>query len=348
MASPLNLDYQKPWNLVRQCPVYESTPIKDLVLPNAVKVAIKDETNRFGLGAFKALGGIYAVAAFLIYRWQTQHQTRLDPAKLFEQELKEWSSQFTFVCASAGNHGMAVAKGAQLFNANCRVHLADTVPASFEEKLRNLGAAVARSGATYEDSMQAAKEECEGDNGHLVLLADSSWPGYTEMPTLVMEGYTVMAEEMRQHFHSLNDWPDHVFLQAGVGGLASAVAWHIRQHWDVQPQIIVVEPDAAPCLLESHRAGKLTTVEGPISSMGRLDCKEASMLAFELLQKTADRFVCVSDADAESAVSFLAKNGIDTTASGAAGVSALLNAENLNLSIAEQSSCLAIVTEGKV
>ncbi|MCG8415639.1 MAG: diaminopropionate ammonia-lyase [Pseudomonadales bacterium] len=351
MNKSYQLQYVRPWNLINLCPFYQSTPLREMSAPSGVQLLIKDETNRFGLGAFKALGGIYAVAMFLIDRWQTEHQAELDPNKLFDQELQSWSNQFTFVCASAGNHGMAVAKGAQLFNAKCRVHLADNVPFSFEEKLESLGAEVVRSGTVYEDSMQAARDESDFGDDTVVLLADSSWPGYTKMPTLVMEGYTVLAEEMRRHFdqhcQSNQDWPSHVFLQAGVGGLAAAVTLHIRQHWRVQPKIIVVEPDAAPCLYESNRLGKLATVKGPVSSMGRLDCKEPSLLAFAVLQQHADDFVCISESDAADAVSFLAEREITTTPSGAAGVAAVLVAERLDISIPAGSTCLAIATEGQ-
>ena len=347
MTSPPSLNTQRPWDLIGQCPAYQATPMLEISTANGPRILIKDETNRFNLGAFKALGGIYAVAAFLLDRWQAENGSKLDPRKLFEEELQGWSNQFTFVCASAGNHGIAVAKGAQLFNAKCKVYLADTVPESFETKLRNLNADVVRSGKTYEDSMSAARVACENGQLQDILIADSSWPGYTKMPTLVMEGYTVLAEEMRQRFLTDDNWPSHVFLQAGVGGLAAAIAHHIRQEWRRQPQIIVVEPEAAPCLFESNKLGRLTTVEGPVSSMGRLDCKEPSLLAFASLQQTADRFVCVSDSAAAAAVSYLAENGIETTPSGAAGVAAILLAKQLGISLSGESTCLAIATEGR-
>lgn len=348
MSSTPTLNVARPWELINQCPSYQATPLAELISPDGNRVLIKDETSRFNLGAFKALGGIYAVAAFLQDEWVQTNNSHLAPEKLFEKKLQEWSNQFTFVCASAGNHGMAVAKGAQLFNAKSRVYLADTVPESFATKLRELNAEVVRSGATYEDSMNAARLECEQSASAQVLLADSSWPGYTQMPTLVMEGYTVLAEELRQTFISKKTWPTHVFLQAGVGGLAAAIAFHIRKFWEVQPQIIVVEPDAAPCLFESHKQGKLTTVTGPVSSMGRLDCKEASMIAFDILQTCADSFVCISETQAETSVAFLQENSLETTPSGAAGMAAILSAASLEISIEDGSVCLAIVTEGRI
>jgi len=349
MADAFELDTQKPWSLINQCPAYQATPLRELTTPAGQQLLIKDESALFKLGAFKALGGIYAVASFLLQQWQAIHKKPdiADSNLLFDKAFQNWASQFTFVCASAGNHGMAVAMGAQLFNSKSRIYLAETVPDSFAIKLRALGAQVVREGQTYEDSMQAAQAYCENGSDGDILLADSSWPGYTRMPLLVMEGYTVLAEEMRRSFETSKDWPTHVFLHAGVGGLAAAVAFHIRRHWAVQPKIIVVEPDAAPCLFESNRRGALTSVKGPVSSMGRLDCKEASMLAFEALKQYADEFVCITESEAAEAVAMLAANSIATTPSGAAGVAAVLAAARLTLDIPARATSLAIVTEEK-
>lgn len=349
MTTPFQLDTRKPWTLINQCPSYRATPIREIATAAGQRLLIKDETVRFSLGAFKALGGFYAVAAFLLEQWQLDNENHTpDANQLFDEDFQQWASQYTFVCASAGNHGMAVAKGAQLFNSRSRIYLAETVAETFAERLRALGAEVVRAGKIYEDSMQAAQAYCEHGRDNEILLADSSWPGYTRMPLLVMEGYTVMAEELRRSFAAADDWPTHVFLQAGVGGLAAAVAYHIRQHWAVQPQITAVEPEAAPCLFESHRQGTLTSVMGPISSMGRLDCKEASMLAFEALQHYADNFVCITEAEASEAVAMLAEKDIATTPSGAAGVAALLAAKRLALDVEATATSLAIVTEGEL
>ena len=342
------LDLESPLSLLRQCPPYRPTPIREATSRNGNRILIKDETSRFNLGAFKALGGIYAIAAFLSQQWQEETGTSLEPRRLFDSDVRDWSNRFTFICASAGNHGVAVAKGAQLFNARCRVHLSESVPLEFEEKLTDLGAIVIRSGATYEDSMTAAKLDSESEGPEHILLSDSSWPGYARMPRLVMEGYTVMAEEMRKSFLETNTWPTHVFLQAGVGGMAAAVAYQIRNTWSQQPEIIVVEPEAAPCLLESNKAGTPTTVSGPVSAMGRLDCKEPSLLAFEILQQAADRFVCVSESEAHTAVLQLVESGIATTPSGAAGMAAMLEVDRLGIALMKESICLVIATEESI
>ena len=347
MDYKLSLDVSRPLALLKICPAYKQTPIVEIPAHNNLRLLVKDETNRMGLGSFKALGGIYAVAKFLLEQWQKENGFELPAHRLIDPEIQSWSSKFTFVCASAGNHGMAVAKGAELFNAGCRVHIARSVPTSFAQRLSALGAAVIRSGATYEQSMLAAMDEnSEGQ----VLLADSSWPGYCHLPMLVMEGYSVVAEEMRQGFLHDDSWPTHVFLQAGVGGLAASIAFEIRKKWKHQPRIIVVEPQAAPCLFESHKQGRLTKVSGPISSMGRLDCKEPSLIAFDILNDLADDFVCVSDDEAATAVDYLAQHELSTTPSGAAGIAAILINSELDskekLAIPDGSICLAIASEG--
>ena len=345
MDYKLSLNVQCPLELLEVCPSYKQTPLVEISVLNNIRLFVKDETSRMGLGSFKALGGIYAVAKFLLEQWQEENGSQLPVQRLTDPQVRSWSNKFTFVCASAGNHGIAVAKGAELFNANCRVHIARSVPASFSEKLTTLGAAVIRSGETYEESMVAAmNDNSKGE----VLLADSSWPGYYHLPMLVMEGYTVIAEEMRQVFLRADNWPTHVFLQAGVGGLAASMAFEIRKNWKQQPRIIVVEPNAAPCLFESHKLGRATSVSGPISSMGRLDCKEPSLIAFKLLNELADDFVCVSDDDANTAANFLVQNKVATTPSGAAGLAAIFSNAKLNIAIPDHSACLVIATEGSV
>jgi diaminopropionate ammonia-lyase len=276
---------------------------------------IKDETQRMGLGAFKAIGGTYAVAELLGIELGL-----LEPTAASIQASDR--PRPTFVCASAGNHGMAVAEGARIFGAGCRIHLSDTVPEAFVARLRAKGAEVVRSGKVYEESIAAAITDAEQTGA--IHLADGSWPGYTEPPRLVMEGYTVMAEEMRETLEEDGHWPSHVYLQAGVGGMAAAVAYMIRQNWAVQPQIIVVEPEAAPCLRDSKAAGEMVTVEGPVSIQGRLDCKAPSMLAYEILRRTANHYVTVSDASAQAAADLSATLGMASTPSGAAGLAALL------------------------
>ncbi|HCP82060.1 MAG TPA: diaminopropionate ammonia-lyase [Octadecabacter sp.] len=301
--------------LLSWCPAYEPTPVRNFPALAASlgwsDLQAKDETRRMGLGSFKALGGVYAVADLV------RSITARDGAALTDETTSDTSTKITVCCASAGNHGLSIAAGARIFGAQATVVLADTVPDSFADRLRDKGATVVRHGAVYEDAMAHAITLSQQEGWY--LAADSSWPGYTAFPARVMQGYGVMAQEMADNFRKLGGWPTHVALQAGVGGLAAGVAGAIRRLWDVQPEIIVVEPDRAACLKASIRASKLTRADGPVSNMGRLDCKEPSLLAFHVLREIANHFVEVSDAEAKAATALLAEHGITSTPSGAAG-----------------------------
>lgn len=326
---------ERPIELLRRCPIYQPTPLHDLKgLAQECGIAslqVKDETRRMQLGSFKALGGAFAVAQMI--------EDAAGTADLMGDHAKSIASGMTFITASAGNHGLSVAAGTRIFSAKGIVVLCSSVPEGFASRIRKAGAEVVRVEGSYEDSVVYAINVAQ-ENGW-ILLADGSWEGYIERPALVMEGYTVLAEECRATFEKNSIWPDQVFLQAGVGGLAGAMAAHIRDYWPVQPSITVVEPDAAPCLIESVKAGKLTRVDGPVSNMGRLDCKDASLIAFEALRQDADYFVTVSDSEASAAADLMAEHGIVTTPSGAAALAALKN-----MQLPADSRCLLVATEG--
>jgi len=326
-------DPTKPLHLLSACPPYKASPLNQHKLRSST-LWVKDETNRMSLGSFKALGGVYAVAKLI----EAHLDETIPPVDFVSDKFKRRSANLIFVCASAGNHGMAVAAGSQIFGAACRVHISATVPESFAERLRYKGAHVVRSGETYEQSVEAAISDANTTGA--IHLADGSWSGYTEPPRLVMEGYTVIAEELRKQFEGSGDWPSHVYLQAGVGGFAAAISFMIRENWNIQPRIIIVEPELAPCLKHSISAGELVTVDGPISNMGRLDCKTPSMIALEILSKTADRFVTISDDESQMGVNVAQQLGYRTTTSGGAGLSALL------LEDTPPPSSLIFLTEG--
>lgn len=320
-------DAQAVAALLAQCPKHMPTSLLDCpdlaAKAGVAKLTIKDERGRMGLGSFKALGAAHAIAREAATVGGDLHRALLGR---------------TYVTASAGNHGMSVAAGARVFGAAAVVYLSQTVPASFASRLEGLGAQVVRAGADYEASMQAAGAAAEA-NGW-TLLSDGSWPGYVELPFRVMEGYRQMATEI---IAQARDVPSHVLLQAGVGGLAAAVAAELRLAWGDAVQMIVVEPDAAPALIESIRAGRVVVTEGPASAMGRLDCKTPSMLALADLARDADRFVTVTEAEAAVGAAAVVAAGLPSTPSGAAGVAALLAGLE---GIGAQSHVLCILSEG--
>lgn len=319
-SEPLfNPDARRAMAFAAGCPIYRPTELARVV-NDGKPVFIKDESTRFGLGSFKALGGIYAVAQLLIDKVEELTGHRPAMADLLSKPVRDIAATQTYVCASAGNHGMAVATGAKLFGAHARIYVSAEVPSSFATRLRDTGAEACVAGANYEESLEAANEDVVKTGA--LLLSDGSWEGYLKPPSLVMEGYTVMASELRDAFASSGEWPSDVYLQAGVGGMAAALTYMIRRDWLVQPRIVIVEPTAARCLALSAAQGELVEAKGPISNMGRLDCKAASLLAFDTLMRSEVEYQSVSDNEALIAVAALETRGIYSTPSGVAGYAA--------------------------
>ncbi len=314
--------------LLAACPAHAPTPLHAVptlaVQAGVAQVFLKDERARMGLGSFKALGAAHAIA-----REAAQHMRDGAWADALKGRI--------FVAASAGNHGLSVAAGARLFGAQAEIYLAETVPEAFAARLAAKGAQVVRAGASYEESMAAAEERAQAPGR--TLLSDSSWSGYMELPLRVMEGYIQLAAEAAGQ---IDTPPTHILLQAGVGGLAAAVAAHARAVWGDSPQIIVVEPAAAPALIGSIRAGRPVTAEGPVSAMGRLDCKTPSLIALRGLSRDADLFVTISEDEAARGVERLAQAGLASTPSGAAGIAALF----AGLDCGRDARVLAILSEG--
>lgn len=326
-----SIDAARVANLLSQCPAHARTPlVKAVELAKVLRLAelhLKDERPRMGLGSFKALGAAYVIASEAAERGNPGPNSLTD---------------MTYVTASAGNHGLSVAAGVRLFGAKAKVFIAETVPQSFAERLAAKGADVIRAGADYEASMQAAAVAAE-ENGWQ-LLSDSSWPGYFERPWRLMEGYLQLAAEI---VDQISEAPTHIFLQAGVGGLAGAVAAYARHAWGDAPLIIVVEPEEAPALYNSIEEGKPVVAEGGVSCMGRLDCKEPSLIALKGLARDADIFMTISESAAQAAIVPLVAAGLATTPSGGAGIAGLLalGGKSEGAGLDENSRVLAILSE---
>lgn len=308
-------DARAAQQLFTLCPAAHRTPLldrHDLARDLGIgSLWLKDERTRMGLGSFKALGAAFAIAR------AADNAVRAGKAAAHDTAL----SGTTYVCASAGNHGLSMAAGAALFDAAAVVLLAETVPEGFADRLRAKGARVIRHGAVYEDSMAEAMRlaETEGWN----LLSDSSWVGYSTPARDVMEGYLIMGAEAADDVPAP---PTHIFLQAGVGGMAAAAAAAARAAWGDDPRIIVVEPSRAPALIESIRDGRPVTTSGAASCMGRLDCKEPSHLALKYLAEAADNFMTVTDAQADETTAWLAAKGLASSPSGTGGLTGLRQA----------------------
>lgn len=313
-------DWQRPTEMLTRCPRAARTPlVSSEALAHRAGVArvdIKDERDRMGLGSFKALGAAYVIAC---------------------DHAAGTADGTTYVTASAGNHGMSVAAGAAAFGARAVIFIAETVPQAFADRLTETGAEVIRDGVAYEASMAAAADYAETHAA--VLLSDSSWAGYTARPHRLMEGYLALMAEV---FDQIAAPPTHIFLQAGVGGLAAASAALARMEWGALPQITVVEPEEAPALFASIAAGEPLVTQGDVSAMGRLDCKEPSLIALKGLARDADQFVTLSEAEGHQGAAVAAEVGLASTPSGAAGLAALIAATNLP----PEARVLLILSEG--
>ncbi|MEM9329798.1 MAG: pyridoxal-phosphate dependent enzyme [Pseudomonadota bacterium] len=327
-----SVDVQTPLTLISRCPDHTPTPLVDarnLAREKGVSsLFLKDETGRMNLGSFKALGAAYVIA----------HEADQAAPIDVEQALKGR----VFVTASAGNHGLSVAAGAQIFGAKSVIYLAETVPAGFADRLREKGAEVRVEGVDYEASMAAAANAADREG--FTLLSDSSWDGYTALPHRLMEGYLVSAHEIVEQ---MPNPPTHVFLQAGVGGLAGAMAAYFRERWHDSPVIVVVEPTYAPALQASIDAGKSVFAPGPVSNMGRLDCKEPSLIALKGLARDSNFFLTIDDDLASETTKRLADEGIHSTPSGVAGLAGFLAGCHFpELEIDQDSQILCIISEG--
>jgi diaminopropionate ammonia-lyase len=333
-------------------PGYEATPLRSLP-GNAMSAGVgalwyKDESGRFGLGSFKALGGAYAVARVLA------DELGVDEAALMRGEHRSETGSFTMACASDGNHGKSVAWAASLTGCRAVVYLSDPVPAVRVEAIRELGAEVVVVAGSYEDAVARCVADAESNDWW--LMTDSAWAGHEELPRYVMEGYTVLVAEALEQLPPESELT-HVFVQGGVGGLAGAVCAHL---WDAlggaRPLLIVVESQAAACLQESARAGALGSLEAVEETvMTGLACGTPSSLAWRVLDTGADAYVSISDLHTSDAMRALAGGAGDPPvvagASGAAGLGAVRAIASDQpareaLGLSRQSTVLVIGTEG--
>ena len=268
----------------------------------------KDESTRLGLGSFKALGGIYGVC----------------------RALREAKSGSTVACASVGNHGRAVARGAAMFGCRAVIFLPSRTPHGRAQAILDLGATIVTVDGTYDDAVARAAREA--DERGWTVVSDTAYPGYEDIPRHIMQGYTVMVREAVAQIPA-GTLPSHVLLQAGVGGLAAAVTAHL---WETlgpdRPRVVVVEPHEADCLLESALAMRPAASRGSLfTSMECLACRNPSTLAWSILKDGADAFLTIPDHAAEDTVALL-KRGIGgdppvhTQPSGAAGLTGLVAA----------------------
>ncbi|MGY6634681.1 MAG: diaminopropionate ammonia-lyase [Alkalilacustris sp.] len=288
-------------------PGYAPTPL--VALPGLAgglgvgAIHYKDESHRFGLGSFKALGGAYAVARVILRRAaEAGRSATMDD--LLAGRLADIAGDLTVCCATDGNHGRSVAWGAQRFGAGCVIFIHATVSEGRRAAIAAFGAEVRRTRGNYDDSVREAEATAAREGW--VVVSDTSWPGYTDIPRDVMQGYELMAAEA---FDAMPAPPTHIFLQTGVGGMAAAVAAQAVRRWGAaRPRIVLADPDRSACWLDSLRAGRPVAVEGDLDTlMAGLACGEVSLLAWEILRDHCDAVMAIPDAAAVEAMRRLAR-----------------------------------------
>ena len=291
-------------------------------------IDVKDESLRLGLGSFKALGGSYAVIRLVLEEAMRRLARPVDIAELNTPEVRSIAAGLTFTCATDGNHGRSVAQGAQLVGARSAIFVHSGVSDARVTAIARFGAEMIRVAGNYDDSVAEAARV--GAEKGWIVVSDTSWPGYERIPGLVMQGYTAMVREaLRQR----PEPPTHVFVQAGVGGVASAVAGHLAMALgDRRPTFIVVDPARSACIYETARAGHPVKIKpGEPTVMAMLECYEPSLVAWRILSHVADAFMTVEDEDAIKAMNCLARPLSDDPPivageSGGAGLAGLLRA----------------------
>jgi len=279
-------------------PEYRLTPLanmKSLAERIGVKdLYVKDESQRFGLNAFKVLGGSYAIGRYVAQKLRLS-PNELSYKKLVSSEVRSALGEITFVTATDGNHGRGVAWTANRLNQRSVVYM----PAgSAQERLNNiraLGSDAEITDLNYDDAVRLAQSNAK-KNGW-VVVQDTSWPGYEEIPRWIMQGYTTMAAEAVLQLKEVR--PTHIFLQAGVGAMAGAVAGFLTNVYRENPPVItIVEPAKAACLFKTAKAndGKLHFVTGSMDTiMAGLACGEPCSLGWDVLNACAQNFISVPE-----------------------------------------------------
>ncbi len=333
---------QAAWDEISNWPGYSPTPLHrmpDLAEHCGVRAVLyKDESHRFGLGSFKALGGAYAVARLV----KRQSAAGKDPSALI------------VTTATDGNHGRSVAWGARRLGCTAKIFIHQHVSKSREQAMQALGADVIRVDGNYDASLATCRNEAESQGWEIV--SDTSWTGYREVPLRVMAGYSVLARELLAQFDDLR--PSHAFLPVGVGGMAGGIVASLWQEMGKQLcNIISVESDRASCFQASIAANSPTKFDiAEETLMAGLSCGEVSQLAWEILQPTLSHSLTITDEAVAPLMRLLGRGlfgglPIEAGECSTAGLAALLAAKRdpelwRELGLRKDSIVLLIGTEG--
>lgn len=279
---------------------YEITPLVDLKnLSKEIGIEgffVKDESYRFGLNAFKVLGASYAIANYIKDKIGLD-ENDLSFDEITSSETKEKLGKITFATATDGNHGRAVAWTANKLGQISKVFMPKGTSLERLENIRRENSDANIMEENYDDCVRLAAKFAEENKG--VLIQDTSWEGYIDVPKNIMKGYLTMAFEVYNELKEKDIMPTHIFLQAGVGSMAASITAFFRNVLkDNHPKIIIVEPNKANCLYRTADAndGKLHFVKGDLNSiMAGLNCGEPVTIGWPILENYADYFLSVDD-----------------------------------------------------
>jgi diaminopropionate ammonia-lyase len=279
-----NID--EAYNIISRWDNYSPTPLISLnKLSEKLglnKIFYKDESKRFHLKSFKALGGAYAV-----------------------EKVTKGNKEVVVSTATAGNHGRSVAWGSKKLGLKCKIFISEYVSEFRAEAMRSFGADVIRVKGNYDNSLKECIKQSKQNNWQIVQ--DVAWQDYKLVPKLTMAGYSVMMKEISEQIN--NQQISHIILQAGVGGMAAAMVAGIARYLDHIPKVIIVEPESAACVLESIKVGKIEKISIKKESlMGGMSCDEVSLVPWEILKNSVSYCVTVSDDYISKTVKFLANS----------------------------------------
>ena len=244
------------------------------------KIYYKDESKRFDLKSFKALGGAYAV-----------------------EKVTKGNKEITVSTATAGNHGRSVAWGAKRLGLKCKIFISEFVSDARGKAMESLGADVVKVKGNYENSLIECIKQSTENNWQIVQ--DVAWKEYMLVPTLTMAGYSVMMKEIVDEINK--EKITHIFLQAGVGGLAGAMVAGAARYLENIPKILVIEPDSAACVMKSIESGKIEKVQIVRESlMGGMSCGEPSLVPWKILKKSVNNCISLPDNDIGRAMKLFA------------------------------------------
>jgi diaminopropionate ammonia-lyase len=344
-----------PLEVHRRLPGYAPTPLARCpglaAQLGVAEVWVKDETSRLGLPAFKMLGASYACYRALTGR--LGHEVPWDSVADLAAGLAPLGP-LTLCTATDGNHGRAVARMARLLGLRAVIYVPQETAVPRIEAIASEGALVTRVPGGYDAAVRRSAQDASDS---CIVVSDTSWPGYTQIPCWVIDGYsTVFAEVSGQLAEAGHGEPDVVAVPVGVGALAAATVVHYKAGDAAGPTALLgVEPESARCVTESLRAGRPVTLPFPQTSiMAGLNCGTPSQVAWPLLAQGIDAMAVVSDGWAMAAMRSLAAAGIVAGESGAASLAGLQalcasqgdGAARAALRLGRESSVLVLCTEG--